>query len=146
VARVLIIGYGNPLRGDDGFGWLAAERLRETLHDPEIEILTLQQLTPELMEPISRAGKVIFLDAAATGEPGELLVAPVGPAVPSTASFTHFATPAGLLAGALALYGAAPPAFLVSIAGTDFSLGAEISEPVRRAAEGLVQTTLAGLF
>ena len=30
MGRVLIIGYGNPLRGDDGFGWHAAERLRET--------------------------------------------------------------------------------------------------------------------
>jgi hydrogenase maturation protease len=144
--RVLIVGYGNPLRGDDGFGWHAAERLRETLQDPEIEILTVQQLTPELMEPVSRAGKVIFLDAAATGEPGRLLVTPVEPAASLTAAFTHFATPGGLLAGARALYGAAPGAVLVSVAGADFGLGGEISDPVRRATETLVRTTIAGLI
>jgi len=31
--HTLIIGYGNPLRGDDGFGWHAALRLREIVHD-----------------------------------------------------------------------------------------------------------------
>ena len=31
----LIIGYGNPLRGDDGAGYIAAELLRERIHDPE---------------------------------------------------------------------------------------------------------------
>jgi len=28
--HTLIIGYGNPLRGDDGFGWHAALRLRRS--------------------------------------------------------------------------------------------------------------------
>ena len=98
-----------------------------------MEILTVQQLTPELMDPISRAGNVIFLDAAATGEPGRLSVTPVDPAAAGAASFTHFATPAGLLAGARALYGSEPAGVLVSVAGADFSLGAELSEPVLRA-------------
>ncbi len=138
MARVLIIGYGNPLRGDDGFGWHAAQRLRETVRDSDVEILTVQQLTPELMDPISRAAKAIFLDAAATGEPGHLSVTPVDPAVMGPASFTHFATPAGLLAGARALYGSETAGVLVSVAGADFSLGAELSEAVLRATEELL--------
>ena len=44
--NLLIIGYGNPLRGDDGFGWHAALRLREIIHDDGIEILPVHQLTP----------------------------------------------------------------------------------------------------
>jgi hydrogenase maturation protease len=69
MARVLIVGYGNPLRGDDGLGWHAAEALRAAL--PEAEILAVHQLTPELAEDASRAELVIFLDAAETGAPGE---------------------------------------------------------------------------
>jgi hydrogenase maturation protease len=138
MARVLIIGYGNPLRGDDAFGWLAAQRLRELLHDSDIEILTVQQLTPELMEPISRSSTTIFLDAAATGDPGHLSVTPVDSTAAGTASFTHFATPDALLAGARALYGGAPEGLMISVAGADFSLGAELSEPVLRATEELI--------
>ena len=70
--RTLIIGFGNTLRGDDGFGRRAAERLRDVVDDPEIEILSLHQLTPELMDPVSRAERVIFLDAAAGPDPGEI--------------------------------------------------------------------------
>jgi hypothetical protein len=50
--QVLIVGYGNPLRGDDGLGWRAAERLRTVIQDAGVEILALHQLTPELMETL----------------------------------------------------------------------------------------------
>jgi hydrogenase maturation protease len=139
MTRLLIIGYGNPLRRDDGFGWHAAERLRETMEGPDIEILTVQQLTPELMEPVSCAGRVVFLDAAVHGEPGVLSVAAVEPADDVAAAFTHFATPAALLAGARALYGAAPAAWLITTAGVDFGIGEELSGPVREALERLIR-------
>ena len=32
-SRVLIIGYGNPLRGDDGIGWVAARKLGQRFED-----------------------------------------------------------------------------------------------------------------
>src|SRR5262245_29107852 len=70
VRRVLIIGYGNPLRADDGVGWQAARHLAELLRDEPIEILALHQLTPELAEPISRADLIIFIDASNEGQPG----------------------------------------------------------------------------
>src|SRR5208283_4534442 len=107
MSRVLIIGYGNPLRGDDGFGWRAATRLLGLVADPEVEVMAVQQLTPELMEPISRAGRVVFIDAAAGGEPGVLREREVA-ADPETQRFTHHSTPGGLLAGAAALFGRAP--------------------------------------
>jgi hydrogenase maturation protease len=138
MARVLIIGYGNPLRGDDGFGFHAAERLRETIRDPEVEILAVQQLTPELMEPASRAERVIFIDAAAAGEPGKLTVRPVEPEAGRAAAFTHFASPGGLLAGAQVLYGKSPVGCLVSVAGLDFGMFQGLSEPVERALDLLV--------
>lgn len=142
--RLLVIGYGNPLRGDDAFGFLAAERLREMVDDPDVEVRTLQQLTPELMEPLSRAARAIFLDAAAEGPPGELRRRRLDPqaVVPS---FTHVATPEGLLAGARALYGAAPPALLLTVAGADFEFGGPLSAPVRQSLETAIRAVLAEL-
>jgi hydrogenase maturation protease len=125
---VLVIGYGNPLRGDDGFGFRAAERIPGAL--------AVHQLTPELMEPISRADRVLFLDAAAEGVPGEVRRRPVHPA-PDARSFTHHSTPESLLAGALALYGRAPDAILLTVTGADFSLSETLSPPVQAALDSL---------
>lgn len=127
--EILIIGYGNPLRGDDAVGYVAAERL---------DGLARQQLTPELMEPISQAARVIFIDAKAGGEPGAIEERALKPA-PAGTAFTHYATPEALLAGAHKLYGRCPPATLITIAGSDFELGHPLSPPVRQALKKLLR-------
>jgi len=129
MSSLLIIGYGNPLRGDDAVGFEAAERLGG---------LALHQLTPELMEPISRAGRVVFIDAKAGGEPGAIEERLLTPASATGAAFTHHATPEALLAGALTLYGRCPPATLITITGDDFEIGRPLSAPVRQALEALL--------
>ncbi|MBW7939884.1 MAG: hypothetical protein H3C63_14095, partial [Candidatus Omnitrophica bacterium] len=49
--RVLVIGFGNPLRGDDGFGWEVAGQLERRLsQESSVHILTPIQLAPELAE------------------------------------------------------------------------------------------------
>ena len=136
--HTLIIGYGNPLRGDDGFGWHAALRLRDLIHDAGIEILAVHQLTPELMDPISRAHRVIFIDAAVGEDAGKLTVTTLAATGGPPPAFTHFATPAALLEGARSLYGAKPEALLLTVVGLDFELGEELSLPVRVALESLV--------
>ena len=76
---VLVIGYGNPLRGDDGIGRHAAELLAG---DPPLdgaEVLTSHQLVPELAEDISRASLVVLIDASLQGEPGSLSVRRIEP-------------------------------------------------------------------
>jgi hydrogenase maturation protease len=144
VSRVLIIGYGNPLRGDDGFGWQAAVRLLDLVADPDVEVLAVQQLTPELMEPVSRAGRVVFIDAASAGEPGVLCEAPVA-ADPETQRFTHHSTPGGLLAGAAALFGRAPEATLYAVPGQDFGFGETLTPPVEKVLAEVVARVLASL-
>jgi hydrogenase maturation protease len=141
MSRILIIGYGNPLRGDDAFGWRVTERLRALIADPEIEILTVHQLTPELMDPLSAAALAIFVDASEDREPGVLIERRLEPRA-GAASFTHRATPEALLAGARALYGHAAEAVMISVAGADFSLGAELSPPVAGRKEEAVAAVL----
>ncbi len=58
----LVIGYGNTLRGDDGVGPRVAEAVGQ-MRLPGVRTLICPLLTPELADPISRAGKVVFVDA-----------------------------------------------------------------------------------
>jgi hydrogenase maturation protease len=139
MSRLLIIGYGNPQRGDDGLGWHAADQLRKTIDDPEVEILAVHQLTPELMDPVSRARRAIFIDACQDGEPGEIRERRVGLAA-GKARFTHHFTPESLVEGAKSLFGTAPEAVLYTVCGASFELGAELSAPVRNAMELLLRT------
>lgn len=120
---VLIIGYGNPLRGDDGVGWRVVEdvqrrkaeggRQNEALQS--VEAVAYHQLMPELAESISRVEQVVFVDAA-VGEPaGAISVQIVQSRKPQPGAFTHHVDPAGLLAYAEMLYGRVPIAHLVTI-------------------------------
>ena len=60
---ILVIGYGNTLRGDDGVGPKVAETVG-ALRLPGVRTLICQQLSPEHAAPISVADTVIFVDAA----------------------------------------------------------------------------------
>ncbi len=127
--RTLIIGYGNPLRCDDGLGWHAAEQLGESLSSASVEVLTRQQLTADLAAPVSEASTVFFIDAAQDGEPGDLTCKEVQPEN-WTPSFSHDLSPGGVLAVAHELYGAQPKAYLVSVCGECFGHGERLSAKV----------------
>ncbi len=60
--EILIIGYGNTLRSDDGIGQKVAEEV-EKWGDPRVRSLYLHQLTPELVLEMATAKMVIFVDA-----------------------------------------------------------------------------------
>jgi len=127
--RVLIIAYGNPLRSDDGVGWVVAEELRRRLASPEVEVLRLQQLLPEVAESLSRADAVIFVDASRDGQPGDVRCQPVTPP-PAKVQFSHQLSPADVLGLASKLYGATPQAFSVTLTGHCFEHGEQLSERV----------------
>lgn len=127
--RVLIVGYGNPLRGDDGFGYRAAERLRSEIDDPEVEIVALHQLTPELMDPLSRAEIAVFIDAAW----------PAPAVCRAGAAFTHHLTPAALVGGARTIYGRAAEATLLTTPGENFEFGESLSPGVEQALDETIE-------
>jgi hydrogenase maturation protease len=128
--RVLVIAYGNTLCSDDGAAWRVAEEIRRSL--PAIAIFCVHQLTPELAEDASRAGTVIFLDAARSGEPGEVRCQPVS-ADRLAKTFSHTLGPEQMLTICKQLYGAEPHGFLVSIAGECFDHGEALSPRVTAA-------------
>lgn len=129
MARILIVGYGNPLRTDDGLGWRAAEELALAFASDEVQVRTCHQLLPELVDAVSQSDTTLFIDAARDGEPGELRCAPVLPEE-SALRFTHQLSPQSILAWSQKLYGRSPRAFLISVSGGCFELGEKLSPSV----------------
>src|SRR5512136_592894 len=134
--HTLIIGYGNPLRGDDGIGPRTAELLAERdgttppLSPDGVQVLVCHQLTIELAPQIAEADLLILIDATATGEPGAVQQRALTPAIPQSASLTHHVDAQGLLAAAQMLYGHAPEAVLFTVSGGSFDHGEALSPAV----------------
>lgn len=138
---ILIVGYGNPLRGDDALGEVAATQLAGQFgHDEHVQVLVVHQLTPELAETMAAYDAVIFVDARRRAPAGEVVVEEVRSAAGSASPFSHYVTPAELLALVRSLYGASPRLFLAGITGATFDVGQPLSRPVRDALPRLNET------
>jgi hydrogenase maturation protease len=137
MSRILIVASGNPDHSDDGLAWEAAEELSETIASAEVEVITRHQLTPELADDLGGKDVVIFIQAARSGEPGDLTCGPV--VVESENIYSHQLSPAGVLALAQELDGIAPKAFLISLCGQCFDPGGNLSERV----ESVLPTVIA---
>jgi hydrogenase maturation protease len=129
----LVIGYGNLFRHDDAVGWHIAKAIAEW-RLPNVQALAVHQLTPELAEPIARATQVIFVDAVEKGEVQATTVTELKPAM-SVATFAHTSDPRSLLALSQCLYGRCPPAWHVSVPGSDFQMGEGLSQNAREGIE-----------
>ncbi len=132
---VLVIAWGNPLREDDGVAWHVVEGMRRLQPRSSLPLLRLRhahQLTPELAEPVSHAAGVVFVDARRDGTPGQVLSETVSPSAGQN-PLAHSLTPQALLLYAESLFGRAPQAVVVSIAGERFGMGEGLSSAVRRA-------------
>lgn len=122
---ILLIGYGNDLRGDDAAGQRAAAQV-DAWGLPGVEVRTLHQLTPELAEPLAAARRAIFLDAHPASRGPHVRVRRLHPAAP-TAHLAHTCDPQGLLALAQTAFGRSPEAWWITIPAADFSFGAPLS-------------------
>lgn len=139
--KPLVIGLGNPLRGDDSAGQRAAELLYHCLEPGAADIRLCHQLTPELAEPLSRASLAVFIDARDGGEAGEICARRVESF--GETRHTHFLTPGALLQLAKTLYDSEPRAWLITISAAQFEFGAALSPEVERALPALVDRVCA---
>ena len=71
VPRVVVLGFGNPLRGDDGVGWLVAEAAAQRWPG-RLVVRTGQQLVPEWAADLTDADVVYFVDASLEVDEAEL--------------------------------------------------------------------------
>ena len=128
-AGLLVIGYGNTLRGDDGVGPCVAESVGK-LNLPGVRTLVCPLLTPELAEPIAHAAKVIFVDAAVDA-PTEVQWRKLEPNETSQL-MAHAADPRTMLALARDVFGHVPEAWWLTIPAVDLGFSEEFSPEVQR--------------
>jgi hydrogenase maturation protease len=137
---VLVVGFGNPLRGDDGFGCHAAALLAA---DPRLEgatVLARHQLTPELATDIASASLVVLVDASVDGgAPGSVAVRSIQPRRDSPLSWSHHLDPAALAGLAHALYAYMPSMVLISVTGAAFTDADRLSPALQRVLPEVVE-------
>jgi hydrogenase maturation protease len=132
IGRALIIGYGNPLRGDDGVGPAVADAIAHEAMNAT-DVVNCNQLTPELAACLATADLVVFVDAGAGVGPGRVVIAPVQCASAPSAGLGHHVDPGMLLGISRTLYGRVPEAFLVTVGACSFEFSEELSEAVTAA-------------
>jgi hydrogenase maturation protease len=155
--RILIIGYGNPGRCDDGVGWYVAEKLEQIFHDSKdsrpakrdsenqeippkrnlcIDVLTLHQLGIELIDDIKDFDVVVFIDAHIKTT-DDIKFTQVE--VDHQLSFTsHHLTPSMLLALTKIIYHKQPAAYIFSIKGRNFDFGSVLSAETKASADVVI--------
>ena len=133
---ILVIGYGNTLRSDDGAGPFVAEAV-EALGLPGVRTIISQQLSPEHAEPISRADAVVFVDAAVDGT-RDVQLRPLEPGE-SSQLMAHAADPRTMLALSRDVFGHSPRAWWLAIPATKLEFGETLSAEARRGCEEAVR-------
>jgi hydrogenase maturation protease len=141
----LLIGLGNPLRGDDGVGARLVEELSgEGGLVESVALRTVHQLTPELALDVAEAGRVLIVDAWANSDGAEPWMERLRPPTPgaedieATTGGGHAWGPLALVALAEGLYGWRGEAALLRVPafafphGTAFSAGLQAALPRAR--------------
>jgi hydrogenase maturation protease len=127
---VLVIGYGNPGRLDDGLGPALAEALAEK-HLPGVTVDSDYQLTVEDAAEVARHERVVFVDADVSGaEP--FTVRRVYPGASPSSFTSHSVTPGAVVTLAAQLFRAEPEVYVMGIRGYEFNeFGERLSDGAR---------------
>jgi hydrogenase maturation protease len=136
----VIIGYGNPLRQDDGIGRRAAELLERKLAPGAADVTCCHQLTPELAATLADAPVVLFLDAAVDQTPGLVLYRRVSPH--HLGSGSHHLSPDQLLDLARTLNGDVPRAYLITGGVQRTDIGDALTPAAERCAARMADVAL----
>lgn len=137
MSRSLVIGYGNPLRGDDAFGLRIVEACQQEL--PSFDAVWVQQLMPELAERIAAVDQVIFVDARIGDQPGAIRCDEIQPVSVESASFTHSLGPQSLLTYSRELFHAVASAHLITVVGASFAPSDALSPAVDAALPKVIE-------
>jgi hydrogenase maturation protease len=124
--RLVVFGWGNDSRGDDGIGPLLLSRIEQAGWDDAV-LIEDYQLQLEHALDLEGAELALFLDAG-TGTPAPFFFREIFPQ-PGVTHTSHALSPESVLAVFSQVTGKAPPsAFLLCVRGENFELGAGLSE------------------
>ena len=135
---VLLIGYGNLLRSDDGVGPAIVSRLAAIFAgEPRCACLVPHQLTPELAEQVACVDRVVFVDASVEQPAGEIRIRRLNAEYVALSAVGHCASPEAILAISKALYHRVPRAWSIAVGVANLAVGDRLSPAVARAANRL---------
>lgn len=139
MTRVLVFGYGNPGRRDDGLGPALAAAI-ESREIPGVVVESNYQLSVEDAALAAEYDTVVFADAAVAGpEPYEFRsIAPRA----DTSFTSHHVTAEAVLALAQDLFQKVPQAYMLSIRGYEFN---EFHEALSQGAQANLEAAAAFL-
>ncbi len=137
---ILIVGFGNPDRQDDGVAWHVLTFLADRFGIPKPQppdldfypigsnpdLLFTLQLVPELAEQIARYDRVCFIDAHTGAVSEDIHWEEIFPRFQAS-PLTHHLTAESLLSLAETLYHHVPQSLLVSIRGYKFEFSHSLS-------------------
>jgi hydrogenase maturation protease len=127
--KILLIGFGNPARADDGLGPAVADNI-ETKNLPDVTIEADYQLTVEDSAQIAEYDIVIFADASANC-PEPFSFEPLNARQEGSFS-SHSVEPAQVMTLAEKLFSSKAKAFILGIRGYEFNqFGTGLSEKAR---------------
>ena len=121
---ILVIGYGNSLRSDDGAGVFVAEKLAQE-NIPGIKVMTAHQLHVELLEEAIQCEKVILVDAG--DQEGGVLLRKVAPSGQTPIASSHHLGPELFYGLAQKIYNKKLDLYVCSIKGENFEMGDKLS-------------------
>jgi hydrogenase maturation protease len=117
--RVLLIGYGNPGRLDDGLGPALAAAI-EAKNLPGVDVDSDYQLTVEDAADIAKYDVVVFADADTSG-PEPFWVRRIRAGNSEMNFSTHSVSPEAVLVLARDMFQSEPQAYLLGIRGYEFN-------------------------
>jgi hydrogenase maturation protease len=136
---ILIYGYGNPGREDDGAGIVLAGQI-EAAALPGVTIDTNYQLNIEDALIVKDYDLVVFADAS-KNPVDQFLFRRLKPS-PNLSYTTHAMHPEAVLALCLQVYHIVPPTYLLEIAGTSYELHEGLTPTAVRNTAAAVQFML----
>ncbi len=158
MSKILIVGYGNPDREDDGGAWHVLDRLAQCMGRPEParavesllhsdgvpDLLCILQLDPDLAKIVAEYDRICFVDAHTGAYAEDVRFEEIASGFQAS-PFTHHMTPGTVLALAKALHGRAPQGAVVSVRGYQFGFARALSSATARLAEIATERILAWL-
>lgn len=127
IQPILLLGYGNPSRGDDAVGPLLLEAIAEQIDPTQIELITDFQLQIEHALDMQHRQLVLFIDASVACDTG-FSFTELQPVKDNSYS-THAISPASVLDVYQTVTKQPPPAsFLLTIHAQQFELGSGLSD------------------
>jgi len=143
---LILIGVGNPLRGDDGVGVEIARILMQYLRNERVKVLIVEDrvdLIPRIIEDVNSRIILIFDAADFGGRPGEVRI--MSPDEASGKTISTHDMPLSLM---LRVAEKDAPAYVLGIQVETLEFGRGISPAVKAAADevaSLLLNLLAGL-